>query len=69
MCKYTKVGDLAHKSSSDLRQGYKSECGLEVVGLLSIRGEGGVSVEYPPKGKCMKCRKIIEIINPIKNEK
>jgi NTP pyrophosphatase (non-canonical NTP hydrolase) len=58
-CEYKEIGYVKDQYPRFL---YKSSCGLDVVQMERERWNGKETVDVPISGKCMKCKKDIEVV-------
>lgn len=59
-CNYEKVGEPIYKSSYDVRQEYKTDCGIRHVNLLERVFDGVKPIRVKPNGKCIYCSNLIK---------
>jgi hypothetical protein len=61
-CNYNKTGEAIYKSTYDVRQEYRTDCGIRHLNLQERFWNGTEAVRIKPKGRCMYCTKEIAVI-------
>ena len=60
-CNYKKVGEPIFKATYDVRQEYKTDCGIRHVNLQERVWNGKKAISIKPNGNCIYCKKEIKI--------
>jgi len=61
-CNYNKIGEAIYKASYDVRQEYKTDCGISHVNMRERVWNGTEPIRIKPNGKCIYCKKEIAVI-------
>ena len=61
-CNYVKTGEAIVMRSDDVRQEYKTDCGIRHTNLLERVWNGIEYIREMPKGKCIYCKSEINVI-------
>tara|TARA_R110000796_G_scaffold58413_8_gene134986 strand:+ start:1720 stop:1941 length:222 start_codon:yes stop_codon:yes gene_type:complete len=58
-CNYVKTGEAIIMASYDVRQEYKTDCGIRHVNMQERVWNGIEPIRIKPKGNCIYCKKEI----------
>lgn len=61
-CNYNKTGEAKHMATYDVRQEYKTDCGIRHVNLQEHVWNGIEGIRIKPNGSCIYCKKPIEVV-------